>query len=59
MNTNKKLKKIEKNTFNMGNKAYETYSKTGSLSALKCSVDAYKTSMQSIRYQLIYNNLKK
>lgn len=59
MNTNKKLKKIEKTTFKMGNKAYETYSKTGSLNALKGAIDAYRTTMQSVRYQLIFNNLKK
>ena len=59
MSTNKRLKKIEKKAFNMGNKAYKTYSETGSLNALKSSVEAYKTSMHSIRYQLIYNNLKK
>lgn len=59
MNTNKKLKEIERKTFKMGNKAYETYSKTGSLNALKSSVEAYRTTMQSIRYQLIFNNLKK
>jgi hypothetical protein len=43
----------------MGNKAYETYSKTGSLNALRGSIDAYRTTMQSVRYQLIFNNLKK
>lgn len=59
MSTNKKLKKIEKKTFNMGNKAYKTYSRTGSLNALKSSIDAYRTTMQSVRYQLIFNNLKK
>jgi hypothetical protein len=59
MNTNQKLKKIERKTFEMGNKAYKTYSKTGSLNALRGSIDAYRTTMQSIRYQLIFNNLKK
>ena len=59
MNTNKKLKKIERKSFNMGNQAYETYSKTGSLNALRGSIDAYRTTMQSVRYQLIFSNLKK
>ena len=59
MSTNKKLKRIERKTFKMGNKAYETYSKTGSLNALRSSIDAYRTTMQSVRYQLIFNNLKK
>lgn len=59
MNTNQKLKKIERKTFKMGNKAYKTYCKTGSLNALTRSIDAYRTTMQSIRYQLIFNNLKK
>lgn len=59
MNTNQKLKKIERKTFKMGNKAYDTYSETGSLNALRGSIDAYRTTMQSVRYQLIFNNLKK
>ena len=59
MKTNKKLKKIEQKSFNMGNKAYETYCKTGSLNVLKGAIDAYKTTMQSVKYQLIFNNLKK
>ena len=59
MNTNQKLKKIERKTFKMGNKAYDTYSKTGSLNALRSSIDAYRTTMQSVRYQLIFNNLEK
>lgn len=58
MNSNKKLKQIEIKTFNMGNKAYDTYNKTKSLEALKNSVNAYRTTMLSIKYQLIFNNLK-
>jgi hypothetical protein len=59
MKTEKKLKIIEKKSFEMGNLAYEKFKETGGFAALRSSVDAYKTTMQSIRYQLIYNNLKK
>jgi hypothetical protein len=50
---------IEKQSFEMGNTAYEKFKETGGFAALRSSVDAYKMTMQSIRYQLIYNNLKK
>ena len=59
MQTNKRLKKIEKNSFELGNDAYKTYKETKSLNALKGSVEAYRTTMQSVRYQLLFNNLKK
>jgi hypothetical protein len=59
MKTDKKLKIIEKQSFEMGNTAYEKFKETGGFAALRSSVDAYKVTMQSIRYQLIYNNLKK
>ena len=59
MSTNKRLKTIENNSFELGNDAYTTYKNTKSLKALKGSIDAYKTTMQSIRYQIMFNNLKK
>jgi hypothetical protein len=59
MSTNKRLKKIEKKSFDLGNDAYKTYKETKSLNALKGSVEAYRTTMQSIRYQILFNNLKK
>lgn len=59
MSTNKRLKTIENNSFKLGNDAYKTYKETKSLKALKGSIDSYKTTMQSIRYQILFNNLKK
>jgi hypothetical protein len=59
MRTNKRLKKIEKNSFELGNDAYKTYKETKSLRTLKGAIEAYRTTMQSIRYQLLFNNLKK
>lgn len=59
MKTKKKLKIIEKQSFEMGDIAYKKFKETGGFAALRSSVDAYKVTMQSIRYQLIYNNLKK
>ena len=53
------LKKIEKNSFELGNDAYKTYKETKSLRTLKGAIEAYRTTMQSIRYQLLFNNLKK
>ena len=32
---------------------------TKSLKALRGTIEAYRTTMQSIRYQLLFNNLKK
>jgi hypothetical protein len=59
MQTNKILKRIEKNSFELGNDVYRTYKETKSLKALKGTIEAYRTTMQSIRYQLLFNNLKK
>ena len=59
MKTHKKLKMIEEQTFEMGNKAYQKFKETGGFAPLRSSIEAYKVTMQSIRYQLIYNNLKK
>lgn len=59
MQTNKKLKKIEQNSFELGNDAFKTYKETKSLKALQGSIVAYKVTMQSIRYQLLFNNLQK
>ena len=58
MKTITRLKKIEKNSFELGNDAFATYVQTKSLNALKGSIEAYRTTMQSIRYQLLFNNLK-
>jgi hypothetical protein len=59
MKTEKKLKIIEEESFEMGNTAYKKFKETEGFAALRASVDAYKVTLQSIRYQLIYNNLKK
>jgi hypothetical protein len=59
MKTRKKLNKIEKNTFEMGNREYEIFKETNSIASLKASIDAYNSTLKAIRYKLIYNNLKK
>jgi len=59
MKTNYRLKKIEENSFELGNDAFDIYKKNKSLNVLKECIEAYKTTMQSIRYQILFNNLKK
>jgi hypothetical protein len=54
--TDEKLKIIEDNTFDMGNQAFNAYKVTQHLDALRGSVIAYRTSMQSIRYQLLFSS---
>lgn len=58
MKTNVRLRKIEKQSFELGNDAFNTYMSTKSLKALHGCIDAYRTTMQSIRYQMLFNNLK-
>jgi hypothetical protein len=58
MKTNKKLKKIEDNCFQMGNSAYEKFNETQAFAVLKISVKSYNASMRAIRYQLLFNNTK-
>ena len=59
MQTKTRLEKIEKKSFKLGNDAYKTYKQTKSLESLKFAIRSYETSMRSIKYQLIFNNLKK
>jgi hypothetical protein len=59
METYEKLKVIEENSFIMGNKSFKNYESTESIEALRASIEAYRSCMQAIRYQLIFNNLKK
>jgi hypothetical protein len=58
MKTNARLKKIELNSFELGNDAFSVYKETKSLKSLKGCIESYRTTMQSIRYQLLFNNLK-
>jgi hypothetical protein len=58
MKTNTRLKKIEKNSFELGNDAFATYLETKSLKALEGAIHSYACTMQAIRYQLLFNNLK-
>ena len=59
MKSNKRLLKIEKNSFDMGNKAYETFKETNSFKALNSAVRAYNASMQALSFQLVYGQIKK
>jgi hypothetical protein len=59
MKTNKRLKIIEKNSFEAGNKAFEEYLTKNSLKLLKNSIRAYNASMRSIKYQILYNGQEK
>lgn len=46
---NKRLQQIEDSTFSMGQKAKNSFSKTGNINSLKAAVIAYRCSMQSMR----------
>lgn len=59
MRTYKRLKQIEKKSFLMGNEEYKIFMKTKSIEALKTAIKAYRATMESIRYQILYNNLWK
>jgi hypothetical protein len=50
----KRLKKIESNSFEMGNKMYKTFKKEGGTEVLRASVAAYDTTLRAIKYKILF-----
>lgn len=54
----KLLVKVQKDTFEMGKKEYQKYLKTDAHLALEGCNKSYRTSMQAMRYKMLYNSIK-